>query len=169
MGSTFLKLFKENQKKQAKAIELCATETELGLQSLDFFSPALVCVLCRVLSCSRLCDPVDRSPPGSSVHGIFQARMLEWVTISSSREIFLTQGSNSVSSISCTSRQILYHWATWEAPTESNLLASSRSQPFACFPLLLNHETLLVSPVVKQILERFWSWKYWFHILVTKR
>ena len=36
-------------------------------------------------SCPTLCDPVDCSPPGSSVHGIFQARILEWVAISSSR------------------------------------------------------------------------------------
>ena len=32
-------------------------------------------------SCPTLCDPIDRSPPGSSVHGIFQARVLEWVAI----------------------------------------------------------------------------------------
>ena len=32
-----------------------------------------------------LCDPLDHSPPGSSVHGVFQARILEWVTISFSR------------------------------------------------------------------------------------
>ena len=32
-------------------------------------------------SCPTLCDPVDCSPPGSSVHGIFQARVLEWVAI----------------------------------------------------------------------------------------
>ena len=30
-------------------------------------------------SCLTLCDPIDSSPPGSSVHGIFQARILEWV------------------------------------------------------------------------------------------
>ena len=36
-------------------------------------------------SCWTLCDPVDRSPPGSSVHGILQARILEWVAISFSR------------------------------------------------------------------------------------
>ena len=36
-------------------------------------------------SCLTLCDPVDCSPPGSSVHGIFQARILEQVTISYSR------------------------------------------------------------------------------------
>ena len=33
-------------------------------------------------SCLTLCDPMDCSPPGSSVHGIFQARTLEWVAIS---------------------------------------------------------------------------------------
>ena len=34
--------------------------------------------------CGILCDPVDCSPPGSSVHGILQARILEWVAVSSS-------------------------------------------------------------------------------------
>ena len=33
-------------------------------------------------SCLTLCDPIDRSPPGSSVPGILQARTLEWVAIS---------------------------------------------------------------------------------------
>ena len=36
-------------------------------------------------SCPTLCDPVDCSPPSSSVHGILQARVLEWVAISFSR------------------------------------------------------------------------------------
>ena len=37
-------------------------------------------VLCLVAqSCASLCDPLDYSPPVSSVHGIFQARILEWV------------------------------------------------------------------------------------------
>ena len=41
------------------------------------------------LSCVRLfCDPMDCGPPGSSVHGISQARKLEWVVISSSRGSF---------------------------------------------------------------------------------
>ena len=37
-------------------------------------------------SCPTLCDPMDCSLPGSSVHGIFQARVLEWVAISPSKE-----------------------------------------------------------------------------------
>ena len=45
-------------------------------------------------SCPALCDPMDCNLPGSSVHEIFQARILEWVTISYSRGIFPTQGSN---------------------------------------------------------------------------
>ena len=36
-------------------------------------------------SCPTLCDPLDCSPPGASVHGIFQARILEWVAMPSSR------------------------------------------------------------------------------------
>ena len=44
------------------------------------------CMCARSLqSCLTLCNPMDCSPPGSSVHGILQARMLEWVAISSSR------------------------------------------------------------------------------------
>ena len=43
-----------------------------------------VCACCDQ-SCLLLCDVMDCSPPGSSVHGIFQARILEWVTISLSR------------------------------------------------------------------------------------
>ena len=45
------------------------------------------CVLVLVTQpCPTLCDPMDRSPPGSSVHGILQARILEWVAIPFSRE-----------------------------------------------------------------------------------
>ena len=45
--------------------------------------PMLVCSVAQ--SCLTLCDPMDCSPLGSSVHGILQARILEWVAISSSR------------------------------------------------------------------------------------
>ena len=42
-------------------------------------------------SCPTLCDPMDCSPPGSSVHGILQARILEWVAVSLLQGTFLTQ------------------------------------------------------------------------------
>ena len=37
-------------------------------------------------SCPTLCDPMDFSPPGSSIHGIFQARVLEWGAIAFSSQ-----------------------------------------------------------------------------------
>ena len=40
-------------------------------------------------SCPTLCDPMDCSPPGSSVHGILQARILEWIAISFSRGSYM--------------------------------------------------------------------------------
>ena len=46
---------------------------------------AWACVHSAAQSCPALCDPMDCNLPGSSVHGIFQARILEWVTISFSR------------------------------------------------------------------------------------
>ena len=51
--------------------------------------------MCSVTqSCSTLCDPMDSSLPGSSVHGIFQATILEQVVIFLLQQIFPTQGSN---------------------------------------------------------------------------
>ena len=45
-------------------------------------------------SCPTPSDPMDCSLTGSSVHGIFQARVLEWGAIAFSERIFLTEGSN---------------------------------------------------------------------------
>ena len=47
---------------------------------------------CLVPSIVSLCDPMDCSPPGSSVHGILQARILEWVAMPSSRGFFWARG-----------------------------------------------------------------------------
>ena len=58
---------------------------------------ALAPPCCAVLvapAAPPLCDPLDCSPPGSSVHGILQARILEWVATPSSRASFWPQGSN---------------------------------------------------------------------------
>ena len=60
-----------------------------------------------------LCDPMDCSLPGSSVLGILQARILEWVAIPFSRGIFLTQGLNP-GLLHC--RWILYHLSLQGSP-----------------------------------------------------
>ena len=64
----------------------------------------------------QLFNPMDCSLPGSSVHGIILARVLEWVAISSSRGSSRPRDQTRVSCRSCIGRRILYHWATWIVP-----------------------------------------------------
>ena len=82
----------------------------------------------RVQLCSVLCDSMDCSPPTSSIHGMFQARILEWVTFSSSRGSSRPMDPIHVSCISCMSRQILYHWATWETCLVGAVFSFARLQ-----------------------------------------
>ena len=53
------------------------------VQPTFLFLYALLCLVAQ--TCTTLCDPIDCSPPGSSIHGILQARILEWIAIPSSR------------------------------------------------------------------------------------
>ena len=57
----------------------------------SFLAPSchkwLLVLLLVAKSCLTLCDPMDCSPPGSSVHGVFQARILEWFATSFSRDL----------------------------------------------------------------------------------
>ena len=69
----------------------------------------------RVLSCPTPCDPIDCNPPDSSAHGIFQARVLDWVATPFSRGSSWPMDRTHLSCVSCIGRKILYHWATWEA------------------------------------------------------
>ena len=57
--------------------------------------------------CMTLCNPIDCSPPGSSDHRILQARILEWVAISSSRGSSWPRGWTHISHVSCIGRRVL--------------------------------------------------------------
>ena len=79
-----------------------------------------LCVQCEVAVVVQslsptLCDPMDYSPPTSSVHVIFQARILEWVAFSSSK------GSSQPSNRTCVPCLLLGRWivTTWEATCEA--------------------------------------------------
>ena len=69
--------------------------------------------------CLTLCDPIDYSLPGSSAHGIFQARILEWVAISFSRGSSPPGDRTQVSSIAgrrftiWATREVLTSWLPW--------------------------------------------------------
>ena len=60
-------------------------------------------------SCPTLCNPMDCSPPDSSVHGILQAKILEWIAMLSSRESSGPRDQTYISYISCIGRWVLYH------------------------------------------------------------
>ena len=61
--------------------------------------------ICSVL----LCESMDCSLPGSSVHGILQARILKWVAMPSSRVSSWSRDRTCVSYVSCVGRQVIYH------------------------------------------------------------
>ena len=74
-------------------------------------TPVLLdCVCSSIQLCLTLCNPMDCSPPGSSVRGILQARTLEWVAVPSSRGYYWPKDRTHVSCTSCLGRWILYHW-----------------------------------------------------------
>ena len=85
----------------------CGLHMETSLQRMH------ACSVTR--SCQTLCNPIDCSPPDSSVHGILQAAMLELVAVSYSRGFSWPRDWTHISCISCIGRQTLYHWASWEA------------------------------------------------------
>ena len=88
-------------------------ESWLGA-SLRSSATTHVCVQAKLLqSCPALCDPMDHSPPGSSVHGSLQARTLEWVAIS------FSGGSSwpmDPTRISCITGRFLYHLSHQGSP-----------------------------------------------------
>ena len=87
--------------------------------SVDYFIDSSililwVCVGSVAQSHLTLCNSRACSTPGSSVCGTFQARKLVWIAISSGHDI-ADPRIEPASRIICTGRQILYHWAPWEA------------------------------------------------------
>ena len=108
----------------------------------------LLLLACVLVAQSRLtlCNPIDCSPGSSSVHGIFQASILEWVAISFSRGPFRPKDWTHVSCVSYTAGRFFTHWAIREThggtqierqtvglfvlPTVPMLGATSRMQPW---------------------------------------
>ena len=87
-------------------------------------------------SCLTLCDPMECSPPGSSVHGILQARTLEWVAMLFSRRSSRPRDRR----VSCIIGRSFTFWATREVPIISHYYLLSKLHCTAAmngFPLLL--------------------------------
>jgi len=69
------------------------------------------CVFSHSVMSNSLQPCGNCSPPGSSIHGILQVGILEWVDISFSR---VSSWPRDGTHVSCIGRRIPYHWATWE-------------------------------------------------------
>ena len=78
-----------------------------GAQNVSFSTLNSLCEVAQ--SCPTLCDPTDCSLPGSSVHGIFQARVLEWAAISFSRA---SSRPRDQTQVSCIAGRCFTLWAT---------------------------------------------------------
>ena len=89
-----------------------------------------VCVhTCAAHLYPTLRHPVYCSPPGSSVYGISQVRILKWVAISYSRGSSRPRDQSCISCVSCIDRQIVYHCTSWEASPIHSVLRCAQSGP----------------------------------------
>ena len=96
-----------------------ACETGVGIMHI-------VCMHATSLqSCLTLWDPMDYSPPGSSVHEILQAKILEWAAMPSSGGIFLIQGWNLHPLSLVLAGRFFTISTTWEAPCHLDLANSN--------------------------------------------
>ena len=120
--------------------------SEPGLLEKRFQNISLLLASFKSLqSCLTLCKPMDCSPPGSSVHGILQARILEWVAIPFSRG---SSWPRDWTQVSCIAGGFFTVWATRETHTRTFwFLPPLKTQPHSFFlpslPCLLFHRVLL--------------------------
>ena len=90
-------------------------------------------------SCLTLCNPMDYSPPGSSVHGISQARTLEWVAISSFRGSSKDQTHFSCLAVGCSTT------ASPGKPTVEFYLAIKRNEGLMHMTMWMNLQNMILS------------------------
>ena len=107
------------------AINICSNPSSVFENNAP--QPDCVCVLSWV---QLFCGPMDCSLPGSSIHEHFQARILEWITISYSSGSYHPRDRTHVSCVFCIGRRSLYHWATSGKDININRLSVLK---FSCF------------------------------------
>ena len=131
----------------------------MSAQSLSHVTP---------MDCS---DPMERGPPGSSAHGIHQARILECVAISFSRGIFPTQDPTHVSWVSCIGKWIFTTEPPWKPSVDNGLqwMMGLALHGLFCGPYVAGVSKLCLMPQIWLIISHLFlndSWrKIFFYVL----
>ena len=100
------------------------------------------CCYCSVTQmCPTLCDPIDCSPPGSSVHGILKAWILGWVAISSTRASSRPRDLNHVSCIGRPGFRVLHYHQEFAQLMSTDSIMPSKYLILCCILLLLSSVT----------------------------
>ena len=123
-------------------------------QCLNSVSLHIICCCLITQSCLTLGDPVVCGPPDSFVHGIPQARILEWVAFSSSRGSFWPRDRTRVS---CIAGRFSTIWTTKEA-ISVQLSSVAQSCPTLCYPMNCSAPGL---PVHQQLPEFTQTHVHW--------
>ena len=122
----------------------CHGMSSMRLDSVTCWPQNYVSSLERVMSLShvQLCNPMDCSLSGSSVHGIFQARILEWIAISFTRGSSWPRAGTWVSQIA---GRFFTIWATREAPQiyVSSLEINEKLKKVWCWSSILKEESMI--------------------------
>ena len=111
-------------------------------------------------SCPTLCDPMDCSLPGSSIHGIFQARILEWVAISFSRGSSWSRNWTHFSCISRIGKELFTTVPPEEAEAKrplcshTSFLSSGKMLFSEIFSLYFNGQQGVLGPPLHYLMKR---------------
>ena len=122
-------------------------------QNTELYKKNLLCVLILLAqSCLTLCNPTDCSLPGSSIHGIFQARILEWVAVS------FSMGSSQPRDWTQVSHIAGWFFTVWTTSKAPNFAKRSQIQGILCWMDKGKHKTA-------KLVWRFKMLKYFSYFL----
>ena len=118
------------------------------------------CVLSHINHVQLIVAPMGCSPPGSSIHGISQARTLKWVAI------YISRGPSpprDQTQVSCIGRQILYRWANWVHWKQCFLFSNSnwkhnmRNSVYFVSKYTMTHINSTFPDLCEETVKLYWS------------
>ena len=135
--------------------------------SRETIYPTTRCLCMCTQLCPTLFSPMDCSLPGSSVHGIIQARIPEWAVIFFSRGSFKPRDQIQVCSASCIGRHFLYHWATWEAPQDAKWTIFHLRSLIQMYLIILSSQWPK-NNIVVFLIQKYFSSTYYEYVTLGK-